>query len=71
MNMKWYREPLFLAGFLISACSSQPDQETAQAQLKYARKGEEMTPIINKVEQSNPQRGTTPHLSTTSPPVEN
>ena len=28
-----------------------------------------MTPTINKVEQSNPQRGTTPHLSTTTPPL--
>jgi hypothetical protein len=71
MNMKWYREFLFLAGFLISACSSPPDLETAQAQLKYAKMGEGMTPTINKVEQSNPQRGTTPHLSTTSPPVKN
>ena len=71
MNMKSYCELLFLAGFLTSACSSQPDQETAQAQLKYAKMGEGMTPTINKVEQSNPQRGTTPHLSTTSPAVKN
>jgi hypothetical protein len=60
-----FREFLFLAGLLVSACSQQPELETAQLQRTYAQKGEEMTPTINKVEKRNPQRGTTPHLSTT------
>jgi hypothetical protein len=70
MDMKCYWEFLFLAGLLISACS-QPDTETAQSQLKYAKKGEEMMLTIKKVEQSDPKRVTTPHLSTTNPPVQN
>jgi hypothetical protein len=70
MDMKCYREFLFLADLLVSGCS-QPDLQTAQSQRTYAKKGEEMTPTINKVEQSNPQRGTTPHLSTTNPPIQN
>jgi hypothetical protein len=68
--MKATRELVFLVGLLISSCS-EPDLQTAELQRTYAKKGEEMTPTINKVEQSNPQRGTTPHLSTTNTAVQN
>jgi hypothetical protein len=67
MNM---REFLFLVGLLMSACSQPEDLQTAQLQRYYAQKGEEMTPTISKVEQSNPREGTTPHLSTTNAPVQ-
>jgi hypothetical protein len=70
MDMKCAREFLLLTGLLISACS-QPDLQTAELQRIYAKKGEEMTPTINKVERGNPQRATTPHLSTTNAPVQN
>jgi hypothetical protein len=70
MNMKYAREFFLLAGLFISACS-QPDQQTAELQRTYAQMGEHMTPTINKVEQRNTRRGTTPHLSTTTPPVQN
>ena len=70
MDMKCARKLLFSASLLISACS-QPDLQTAQLQRHYANKGEEMTPTINKVEQSNPRQGTTPHLSTKNAPVQN
>src|SRR3977135_3505548 len=66
-DMKSARDFLFLAGFLISACS-QPDLQTAKLQRFYAEKGEKMTPIINKVEQRNPQQGATPSLFTTNAP---
>src|SRR3979490_913320 len=66
-DMKSARDFLFLAGFLISACS-QPDLQTAKLQRFYAEKGEKITPIINKVEQRNPQQGTTPSLFTTNAP---
>jgi hypothetical protein len=69
--MKCARDFLFLAGFLISACTSQPDPQTAKLQRFYAEKGEEMTPMIKKVEQRNPQQGTTPSLSTTNAPIRN
>jgi hypothetical protein len=69
--MKWAQDFLILAGFLISACS-QPDPQAAKLQRFYAEKGEEMTPIVNRVEQRNPQQqGTTPSLSTTNVPVRN
>ena len=55
----------FRGRFLISACS-QPDPQAAKLQRFYAEKGEEMTPTVNKVEQRNPQQGTTPSLSTTN-----
>jgi hypothetical protein len=70
-GMKCFREVLFLVGLLASACSETPDLRTAELQRIYARKGEEMIPTINRVEQTNPQRGTTPHLSTTNEPVQN
>jgi hypothetical protein len=68
--MKCARDFLFFAGFLTSACS-QPDPQTAKLQRFYAEKGEEMTPMINKVKQRNPQQGTTPSLSTTNAPIRN
>jgi hypothetical protein len=68
IGTKATRELVFLVGLLISSCA-EPDMQTAELQRAYARRGEEMTPTINKVEQRNPQRGTTPHLSTTNTPV--
>ena len=67
-DMKCARDFLFLAGFLISACSQPPDLQTAKLQRFYAEKGEKMTPMIDNVEQRNPQQGTTPSLSTTNAP---
>jgi hypothetical protein len=64
------REYLFLIVLLISACSQPEDLQTAELQRTYAKKGEEMISTINKVEQSNPRGGTTPHLSTTNAPVQ-
>ena len=68
--MKCARDFLFLAGFLISACSYQPDPETAKLQRFYAEKGEGMTPMINKVKLRSPQHGTIPSLSTTNAPIQ-
>ncbi|MGB7793715.1 MAG: hypothetical protein WBL39_21155, partial [Terrimicrobiaceae bacterium] len=60
---------IFLAGLVISGCSQPEDLSTAELQRYYAKKGEEMTPTISRVEQSNPRGGTTPHISTKTPPV--
>jgi predicted secreted Zn-dependent protease len=67
--MKCTRDFLFLAGLLVSACSPAPDLQTAQLQYTYAKKGEEMAPMVKRVEQRNPQQGTTQHLSTTNAPI--
>jgi hypothetical protein len=64
------RALLLLVGLFLSACSQPEDLQTAQLQRYYAKKGEEMTPTIRKVEQSNPRKGSTPHLSTTNAPVQ-
>jgi hypothetical protein len=69
--MELAREFPFLACFLISACSQPPDLQTAKLQRFYAEKGEKMTPMINNVEQRNPQQGTIPSLSTTNAPIRN
>jgi hypothetical protein len=68
-DMKCARDFLFLAGFLISACSSQPDLQTAKLQRFYAEKGEEMTPMISKVEQRNPRQGSRNQFAASFPPL--
>ncbi len=73
MKFSWkFLSLIFLfVGFVLSC--SEPDPKMAELQRYYAQKGEGMIPTIEKVEQrnTNPQRGTTPHLSTTNAPVQN
>lgn len=59
---------LLLTGLLFCSCT-QPDRELAPLQRYYAEQGEKMISTSNRVEQKNPQKGTTPHLSTTNRPV--
>lgn len=59
-----------LAALAFTACSL-PDPQLAEAEAYWARKGDEITPTPQKVEQVNPEKGSTPHLSTSTPPPKN
>jgi hypothetical protein len=55
-GVKWARDFLFLADFLISACS-QPDPQAAKLQRFYAEKGEEMTPTSTRLSNAIRSKG--------------